>query len=267
VASQTTLVVVLPERDTENIKRLVAAVRSRAQSDGLSRIKTFRARRGAVVGEPWKAPIEFLAPDDAHQLYKRLHRERVLVVAFTAIWVRRDPSKNPAVRKEAIQLADFVDHKAQFELVRGDSSVDLAFARYAEWASVTSCEGEDDPRCLPLHVFTTDRPWPELREATGRGAFGRKYGSGRARTDARSKRWAKAQPSAYHGRENVEIAGCTLAAGMHWDVSSAREVRLTTSHQVWRLGSRGYLNVYPDGHVRKTGRSNARNVWSARPTG
>lgn len=255
---------VLPERASHDVQRLAALMRDAASASGLNEVKTFRARRGAVAGERWRSPVEFLAPDDAHQLYKLLHRHRTLVACFTTVFVRRDPSRHPAVRKEALDLATYVDHKAEFVLVRGDSSVAPALDRFARWSETTSCQGEDDPRCLPLHVFATDRPWPELREAAGREAFSASYGSGRSRTDDRGRRWERAQRAAYHGREALEIAGCALAAGMHWDVSGGRGTgRLTTAREVWKLKERGFVNVYPDAHVRATRTSRARRVWSS----
>jgi hypothetical protein len=264
VAVDPGVVVVLPERDSSDVRCLRRRVRDKASSSGVEVVKTFRARRGSVVGEAWKGPVEFLAPGDAYQLYKRLHRARLLVISFTTVFVRRDPSRDPAVRKEALALSTFVEHKADFELVRGASSINDTFDRFAASLAQGSCEGEDDPRCLPLHVFTTDRLWPQLREEDGRRAFRKRYGPPRERSDDRGRRWARADRGAFHGREALVIAGCELAAGMHWDVTGGRGPagRLTTANEVWKLGRQGYVNVHPDAHVSASDRSTARRVWT-----
>lgn len=258
------MVLVLPERDGEDIQRLVKAVRRKAGSAGLRVSKTFRAARVPVVGEPWTRPVEFLSVGDAHQLYKRLHREKVLVLTFTTVFVRRDPSRNPVVRREALRLDAFVAHKALFRLVRGDTSVDSALDRFLASSGSVSCTGEDDPRALPLHVFAVDRPWPDLATDSGRTEFGNRYGLPRARTDERGTRWDRAARGAYHGREQLDVAGYRLPTGMHWDVSAGRgSGRLTTSNEVWKLKGRSYVNVHPDAHVLPGRGPKARRVWSA----
>jgi hypothetical protein len=264
VAVDPGVVLVLPERESADVRRLSSCVRKKASSSGVDVVKTFRAKRGSVAGEAWKRPVQFLAPRDAYQLYKRLHRERLLVISFTTVFIRRDPSRDPAVRKEALTLSTFVDHKAHFELVRGESSIDPTFDRFAASLAETVCEGEDDPRCLPLHVFTTDRLWPQLRDQAGRRAFRKRYGPPRERNDDRGRRWARAERGAFHGRDILVIAGCELAAGIHWDVSGGRGAadRLTTANEVWKLGRQGYINVYPDAYVHATDRSTARRVWT-----
>jgi len=259
------VVLVLPERESADVQSLSRGVQERALTVGIEVVKTFRARRGDVAGEAWTRPVQFLAPGDAHQLYRRLNRERLLVIAFTSVFVRRDPSRDPAVRKEALTIATFVEHKAHFELVRGKSSIAPTFHRFAASLDEAFCEGENDPRCLPLHVFTTDRLWPELRNETGRRSFRTRYGPARERSDDRGRRWTRADRGAFHGREALIIAGFELAAGMHWDVfgGRGRASRLTTENEVWKLGRRGYVNVYPDARVHVTpGRSVARRVWT-----
>lgn len=258
------IVLALPQRDTTDIKRLRARVQAAALDAGAS-VRTFRAVRGDVAGEAWQRPVQFLEPGHAYQLYKLLHRTRALVVAFTRIYVRRDPNRQPAVRREALELGDFLAHKAQFSLIRGDSSVDEALQRFAHWLNTVDCLGEDDPRSLPLHVFTTERPWPELSSASGRASFVAKYGRPRSRVDDGDKRWVRSQRGAYHGLEALTVAGCELPPGLHWDVApEVRNARLASTHEIWKLsGSRGYVNAYPDGYVRKTQRSSARCVWKA----
>lgn len=264
MAADPGVVLVLPERESPEVKGLARNVRTRANASGLDVVKTFRAKRGSVAGEEWVGPVQFLTPGDAHQLYKRVHRERLLVVAFTTIFVRRDPSRDPAVRREALELSSFVEHKAVYELVRGVPSVSEAFDRFAALRAKVACDGEGDARCLPLHVFTTDRLWPELVDDEGRRKFRRRHGGPREWTDDRDRLWARAERRAFHGREVLEIMGCQLGAGMHWDVSMGRgsASRVTTANEVWKLAKRGYVNVYPDGHIRVTDQAGAQRVWT-----
>jgi len=258
------LILVRPEREPREIKDLALRAREAALAlDTSTMIKTFRTSRGTVVGEAWHRPVQFLQPNDARELYRLVHRWRVLVLSFTSVYVRRDPSRQPAERRAALELGTFVEHKAQFWLVRGRPGLQLAVAGLACTATC-GCDGDDDPRYLPLHAFSVDRPWGTLSDQHGRDAFEDLHGPARSRVDADKKRWTRADRGAYHGREALTIAGRDLPRGMHWDVTSERGLgRLTTANEVWRLprGPRGHINVYPDAYVRPKAGSSARRVW------
>lgn len=258
------MILVLPERQPRDLSDLISYTREQARGHGMT-IKTFRAAKAKVAGEPWGRPIQFLAPRDALQLYKSLHRTVAIVLSFTQVYVRRDPSRHPVVRRKASTLAEFVAHKAVYGLVRGKTSVPGYLDRFIAWQAAVKCAGEDDPRVLPLHVFEAGGPWSELATSEGRAAFDSQFGGGASRTDLEQRMWDRASRAAYHGRERLTVAGHTLAAGMHWDVNiDSAKARLTTAHEVWQLRRRaGYVNVYPDGHVGKAGRSTARCVWTA----
>ena len=67
-------------------------------------------------------------------------------------------------------------------------------------------------------------------------------------------------PVAIHNRVGP---GELLPAGFHWDVELKRKrgtTHLMTSHEVWRIKSKQYLNVYPDMNVRAT-RAGGRKHW------
>ncbi len=255
------LVLVRPAKEPEDVTALVAQATSIAKSLGVPIPKTYRAERGAVVGEPWHRPVQFLTPIDARRLYRSLHKQQTLVLSFTAVYVRRDPSRQPVERRAALNLKDFVDHKASFALVRGNPDL-KSIRAFSNGVRSLSCEGEGDPRCLPLHVFTVDRRWPELTSSAGRAAFSRAYDEGQSRLDSGRKRWTRADRGAYHGGEELTVGDKVLPKGMHWDVESERgQVRLVTADEVWRLpqAGRGYINVFPDAYVK--GGKGARLIW------
>jgi hypothetical protein len=114
-------------------------------------------------------------------------------------------------------------------------------------------------------VFRVDQDWTALSEEHGRDAFHARHGPARSRLDGDTKRWARADHGAYHGRERLTVAGLELLAGMHWDVTNERgRAQLTTANEIWTVprGPRGYVNVYPDAYVRPGVRSTARRVWA-----
>jgi hypothetical protein len=259
------LILVRPAKESEQIAGLAATVRQTAGYVDVPLIKTYRAERGNVVGERWHGPVQFLRPSDAYDLYRRLHRRRVLVIGFTEVHVRTDPSRDPAVRRAAITLSTFVEHKADFELVRDKPAIQPTLERFKRAiGGVPRCDGEDDPRCLPLHVFAVVCDWSSLTQRNGRDRFEDRYGRARSRVDSGNKRWARADSAAYHGGDALTVAECQLRSGMHWDVSSERgRKKLMNSHEVWELprqGAGGYVNVHPDAHV--GGGSGARRVWT-----
>jgi hypothetical protein len=262
-------VLIRPEPESRQVADLATRTRDVVERLDMHHVKTFRASRGAVVGEPWQPPVQFLDPTDAHQLYGLLHRWRLMVVCFTSVFVRKNPRRQPAVRRSALELRSFVEHKADFALIRSGNSIASVIEAFRNERRL-SCEGEDDPRCLPLHVFALDKEWSNLGDKSGRDAFNEHHGPPRSRLDSDDRRWSRAARSAYHGRDKLTVASCDLTPGMHWDVASERgRAQLMTAHEIWELprGSRGYLNVYPDAYVRPGARSRARRIWPTKHEG
>lgn len=258
------LVLVRPEGERNGVARLADDVAKAATRTGLPVLKVLRATQAQVAGEPWNRPAQFLKPEDARLLYRLVHRQRVLVVSFSSVYVRRDPSRDPIVRRAALELATFVEHKATHEFVRDPASAERYINEFAADRGI-ECGGENDPRCLPLHVFSVDRIWSALREANGRDDFVREHGPPSSRVDTEEKRWSRADRRAYHGSLALVVAGQQLTRGMHWDVTGERKAaRLTTSHEVWQIPRmrQAYLNVYPDAYVRPG--PPARRVWPQR---
>jgi hypothetical protein len=256
---------ILPERTSTQIDELLAAVRRLAFERDWP-ISVRRTERVRVAGEGWERGVQLLSPVDAGGLYRQIHRAPTLVLTFAAAMVRRDPSRDPPVRRAALSLEEFVAHKAAFGLLRGHDDLPRIIAAFDAWRGGVHCEGEADPRVLPLHVFEVGPRRPDLGTVAGARLFREQHGSASARTDAEGVLWGRAERGARHGGGSLTIAGRALATGMHWDVSRPGDsLRLLTAAEVWKLsGRRAYVNVYPDAHVRPPKLRQVRRVWPPR---
>ncbi len=242
------IVVVRPQSTLEPLDRLIGEIRAEADRMGLA-LTVLKARK-MVPSRDWKRkPIQVLAPKDAELLYRLLHRGPVIVTAVTAVFVLRDPRSSSIREKHVIRLQDFVEHKACYALINGRTDVAALGPSFPGWRGVVRCDGQDDPRVLPLHSFDANGPCPDLASAEARKAFGARYGAGKFRLDEAGREWARA--TALHGRETLMIAGSPLRAGFHWDAGYRKgSGALLCANAVWRLPGRSYANVYPDGDVR-----------------
>jgi hypothetical protein len=261
------VILVLPVRESEDIQVLAASCRRAAQSTSLT-VVTYRTEVSRVTSSVERdRSLHMLGPTDAFQLYQALHRSPALVLAFTAVFVRRDPSKMPAVRRHLLTLERFVRYKATYFLVRAAPSVEEAFMAFSSWREVVRCGGEDDPRIIPFHSFNTDRDWLDLGTDVGDQEFCYRHGASNQRTDADNKTWDRPNRAAYHAMALQIVAGHRLPDGMHWDVGAggSHKARLLAPHQVWKMSSsRAYLNVYPDAYVRAAkSATGVRPVWTS----
>jgi len=256
--------IIRPDAKSESaeVKTLARLADARAQADGL-RLTTLRTARLTMWEEGVGRKVDLLAPEDAHFLYDTLHRDEVLVLAFTRVYVRRNPQREPAARRAALALETFVQHKAIYGLVRATMHVGQYLEGFATWVAATpGCRGIDDPRCLPLHVFDTSEDWSRLGEPDADRAFVDRYGQPNSRHDEGQRLWARALHS--HGGTMLRVSGCEIAAGQHWEVSVNRgSTSLHTSHEVWHLpsGKHDYLNVHPNEKVRLKSKNKCRKVW------
>jgi hypothetical protein len=253
---------VLPHSSSGQIEELLADARRLAGESGFG-VSVRRMERVRLEGEGWERGAELLSPADAAGLYRELHRTPTLVLTFAAAMVRRDPSRDPPVRRAAITVQEFVAYKALFGLIRGHNDVPSIFARFFSWMEGIHCSGESDARVLPLHVFRAGPQRPDLGTSEGDAIFREQHGPASSRIDGDRVEWQRADKNAFHGGSSLQVAGCSLPAGLHWDVSRrGRSIRLTNSNQVWRLsGSRAYVNVYPDSHIRPPKVAGVRLVW------
>ena len=202
-----------------------------------------------------------LAPRYAQELYEALHHAQVGVFQIGPAGVRRDPSREPAVDKVVSDLATFVRYKAFHEVIDSSNGVQNAMRRYDSWSASIGCEGISDPRCLPLHVFAMADESTNLDSTAGYDAFAAAHGAASKRLDAGGRRWVT---GAYHGKVAVNVAGRDLPRGFHWDVNWEQgKTRLTLANEVWRLKGETYVNVTPNGTVRRSNGQASRcvRVW------
>ena len=190
--------------------------------------------------------------EDATNLYRRIHRARVGVWQVGDSHVLIKPEPNPKAR-DYVRLGRFVDHKAfHARMSTNDfhSRWPSSLTDFVEWLDQTGCEGEGDPRCVPLHVFATKFPTSYLSTGEGRSEFAGVHGVQSSRVDDSHLHWDRPK-GAFHGREVLQVAGRNLARGFHWDVSSRTTTRrITTTSEIWRISPNGYVNVYPDQYIR-----------------
>jgi hypothetical protein len=252
--------VIEPFRASQEVDRLVRLAKEKSDEMGLD-LRARKAECISIAGGSRRA--EVLSPDDAGGLYKRLHLTPTLVLCFRAVFVRRDPSRNPPTKRDAISLKRFVDYKSMFCLAQERRGLLAAFDRFSSWRSEVFCDGEGDPRILPFHIFATVTHPDRLADREGASAFNAAYGPAAERIDAKERIWTRASRTAYHGRDDCFVAGELLPEGMHWDVSGfGRGAILTNAARVWKVKDpRSYLNIYPDGHVRPPNRRGVSKVW------
>ena len=221
----------------------------------------FKARR--IYGESSQRgrPLAKIRNEDATNLYKRLHRARVGVWQIGDARAPATPQPRNA-RKDYVSLAEFVRHKAFHARLPHDGFEESwrePLFGFRQWLSAIGCENEADPRCLPFHVFDTRFDIDQLASASGRSCFANAHGPQSSRIDDREITWRRVRGQG-HGRETLNVAGRELAQGFHWDVShSASNASLGNSSETWCINKRGYVHVYPDGHIR--GGKGAKKVY------
>ena len=198
-------------------------------------------------------PLGLIKNQDATNLYRRIHRSRIGIWQIGDAHVPTKP-KPRIIAADYIRLRTFVEHKAFHERI---SSVDASdqwhssLLSFCNWLNQVCCEGEGDPRCLPFHVFTTKHNISALASREGRSTFTKKHGPQSSRVDDNKLHWGRPQ-GAHHGQERLHVAGLDLIPGFHWDVSNQGSKRLiTTTKDVWEIKPKGYVNIYPDQHIRE----------------
>ena len=224
-----------------------------------------RARKCRVVGGPEQGrPYDLAEPRDAAETYSAAHRNRVLVLATGACFVRRDPSAQPSRQRDLISLEGYVRYKAYFGMIRDRNDLMRHMEEFSNWPSPDKCSGPHDPRVLPLHIFDSQNEWKDLDDPKEAIRFAARFGPGGLRIDPEGRSWE--QSAAFHGGDILTVAGYVLKHGFHWDVTRGRgKERIVTTHEVWKLYNRNsYCNIYPDGYVR-VGRTlsggSCRLVW------
>lgn len=192
-------------------------------------------------------PLRVLAGTDAANLYQRSHRARVGVFHVGRPSVRLRPHAYVFSAGALATLERFVRHKAyESPLPENPAKVSDALDFYEAWCRRVECDSGRDPRCLPFHIFKSGQF--SLEKAEERQRFNATYGSGAHRQDDNNFDWTL-DPTRFHGREVLHVAGHELAPGFHWDVAVDRGRKIiTTPTEQWRVDE--YVNVTPDAHLR-----------------
>lgn len=253
-----------PDPEPEQIAEYARACEQRASTENFGLV-VYRTRTRRVHTPKGVKGRNLLEPNDAYRLYDQLHYSPVLVFALIAAFVSKEPGLDEPPERLIVGLADFIMHKAVFRHVRDAKHVNEGFRDLAAWRRGTHCTGEDDPRVLPFHVFSSGCDRAYLGTEAGDETFIQRHGSPSSRRDDTPLVWNRADRGAYHGRPELCVAGRLLPRGMHWDVASGRhEQKVRNSREVWRVtvARNSYVNVYPNAHIlapRK--KSSARKVW------
>ena len=202
--------------------------------------------------------LDILERGDAVRLYEDMHRRPVAVVYEGKPKVRSHP-RPPFRDDRVVSLYQFCRYKAFAVSLRSDAAAHWESA-FEAWLAHLDCDGPNDPRVLPFHVFAAKRAH-ELDSMEDRQLFRRLHHQGRALVDKRERRWAPTGPGARHGREPQTVRGLRLGDGFHWDVTTSGSMAISSSSTIWKVRTGGYINIYPDGHIR-VGKQ-CSQTWSA----
>lgn len=207
---------------------------------------------------------------DAHKLYQSMHRSAVAVLFSVGLHICLRPNDRVNT-KHLIHISRFCMYKAL--TIRLDSRGSSDWPRaFSEWMDVTCCDGIDDPRILPHHMYRPnktkgtidilDHETAPLDQAEERHQFRARHHRDSAWRDDKNRRWAAAKPNAQHGREPQFVRNRELPLGFHWDVRASNPSTIVTPISVWKVQRGGHVNVYPDGNVRQG--TNCREVWNVK---
>ena len=201
--------------------------------------------------------LDLMARGDAVALYEDMHRRPVAVVYEGKPVIRTDP-RPPLRNDRTASLSQFCKYKC-FTLSTRSNSASLWDSHFELWLEHANCDGQNDPRVLPFHIFAAKGEY-ELDDRDERQRFRRSHGNRGSLVDKRARRWTPPRPGGRHGREPQTVRGLRLDDGFHWDVTTTRSRALVSANTVWDVEHRGYINVYPDGHVRPG--KQCRPTWS-----
>ena len=236
------------------------AVRSKCREMGWSCVD----RTTSKLRIPQGRPIQRVNPEDATNLYRSIHTKRIGVwqVGDADVPVVPKPRNSP---NHYVTLRQFVRYKAfhcRIDPSRFGESWEESAANFKSWIGAIGCEGEGDPRCLPFHMFEAEPREYDLDTPDGRRQFENSHGRQNSRLAHNGLRWDRPTAGQMHGQPILHIAGRTLMQGFHWDVTSSRRNSWTvaTASEAWKIERNGYVNIYPNAHVRKS--KSATRVYS-----
>lgn len=197
----------------------------------------------------------------ASELYVSMHRGPVAVLhdAHPSPRVRTDPRPQLDNRRTT-SLDDYCRYKSFVLSLRSSAAQDWA-TRFDEWLAAIECDGTNDPRILPFHIFAA-KDCHDLDGRSGRKRFRDDHWKRDALEDKRRRRWRAAGPGQLHGGESPLVRQLQLPDGFHWDVTvpGRGSPYMMSATAVWQVTRGGYINVHPDGHCRVG--KNCSQLWS-----
>ncbi|HVA87552.1 MAG TPA: hypothetical protein VNF73_14695, partial [Candidatus Saccharimonadales bacterium] len=138
-------------------QRLSDEVGTLLTAESVRRGWTVEIREASAERDQSGRPIAMVRPADAGAIYSRAHTARVGLLVDDRLRVSLDPTKAPAIRR-ARNLGSFLRYKAfvsRLDYSEPREAVQFIEA-FAVWANLTDCEGDYDPRILPLHIFDAE---------------------------------------------------------------------------------------------------------------
>jgi hypothetical protein len=236
---------ILPSSPTETQSASIKTLRSKLRElndVSISDVKVQDVRGfGGLI-------IPLIPTKDIAGLYRRSHRARTAVIAFGPVRVLLDISEQPSA-KGCISLERFIRYKCSYSLITQPSEVDNALGGALSWVNSIHCEGPRDPRCLPMAIFAPREDYL-LNTSRERREFTRSHKSSRSNnaiSDDFARMW---QFGPDHTFELLQVGGCTLPIGFHWDVQAARDSIIANGWERWRLPGKGHTNIHPDALIR-----------------
>jgi len=250
-----------PDRSAADTQRFRLSIQQLCALKGW----TFQSRPVRVT-ERGGRPLAIVRADDSRNLYRRCRQVGVGVATIDRCSMSLDPRlleslmQNRSVKRVITDRACWLGSFTLGRAIQGGLLTEQEKARFdslLRW-QLSDWQGVNDPRALPLYVFSPALDRWNFQTDGSRRRFGEKFGPPAKRTDHRGLSWIRADH--FHGGDAVHLAGIhQLPRGFHWDVTQERRhsTELTTLTEAWRVRGGGYLNVYPDAYIR-SGRNSIR---------
>ena len=237
-----------PREHQGNLRIIRAEIRARCKDMGWGYRQLSTTRVVLSKGRS----IRKITPEDATNLYRSVHTRRIGVLQVDDADAPIVPNPTTNV-KHYLPLRRFIKYKA---FHRDIDPKNLAhewaeFARlFKSWIEKTACLGESDPRCLPFHVFEANNDKYDLSNGDDRRRFEVDHGRQSSRRDDRDRLWKRPPAQQMHGKPILQVAGRELTQGFHWDVNSRGKCKISNTREIWEVQPNGYVNVYPNAHIR-----------------
>mgnify|MGYP000845849848 FL=1 len=193
----------------------------------------------------------------AKELSKSSRRKLVAIIQFGSARVLLNLFDQWS-RRTSVTIEEYLGDAACVRIVSDESDLERVIKDCMFWFDHPGGDlalNKNDPRCLPMSAFSRRRLYL-LESPEARRIFKEKYkylGKGIQWLDDDGKLWDG--NGACHGLVPAHICGCALPLGWHWDVSWGKEgskkMLVSNGWEAWEVGRNGYINVCPDGSIRK----------------